>query len=83
MQEAPQGTTKVCIYTDRFIIVGEINMFSDTRLTDYMIGSNDFIAVTNAHVRTLKDRALFSADFLNVQKNKITIIVPETMVKQV
>jgi len=76
-----QGRTRIRLYTDQFMIAGEIAMFPDTRLTDYIVGAHDFIAVTDAVVRTREDQVLFSADFLNVQKNKIVLIVPETMVK--
>jgi Family of unknown function (DUF6812) len=81
MENEPQDKTKVRIYTDKFMIVGEIAMFSDARLTDFMVGAHPFIAVTNAVVRNLEDRAQFTADFLNIQKDKIVIILPEAMVK--
>ncbi|BBO90160.1 hypothetical protein [Desulfosarcina ovata] len=83
MQEEPQDRTKVRIYTDQFIIVGEIAMFSDTRLTDYIISAHDFIAITHAQVCNLENKVLFNADFLNLQKDKVVIIVPETMMKPV
>jgi hypothetical protein len=76
-----QGKTRIRLYTDQFMIVGEIAMFPDTRLTDYIVGAHDFIAVTDAVVQTREEKVLFSADFLNVQKNKIVFIVPEAMVK--
>ena len=81
MREEPQDRTKVRIYTDQFIISGEIAMYSDSRLTDYIISAHDFIAVTNAQVRNLAEKSLFGADFLNIQKDKIEIIVPEVMVR--
>jgi hypothetical protein len=81
MEDQGQGRTRIRLYTDQFMIVGEIAMFPDTRLTDYMVGAHDFIAVTDAVVQTREDKVLFSADFLNVQKNKIVLIVPEAMVK--
>jgi Family of unknown function (DUF6812) len=83
MGNQAQDRTKIRIYTDRFLIVGEIAMFSDARLTDYIVGAHVFIAVTNAIVQTLEEKVLFSADFLNVQKDKIVVIVPEMMVKPV
>jgi hypothetical protein len=81
MEDQGQGRTRIRLYTDQIMIVGEIAMFPDTRLTDYMVGAHDFIAVTDAVVQTREDKVLFSADFLNVQKNKIVLIVPEAMVK--
>ena len=81
MEEVPQNSTRVHIYTDQFIIDGEIGMFSDTRMTDYIISAHEFIAVTNARVFSPDKKILCHADFLNIQKNKIVIIVPETEIK--
>ena len=81
MEEVPQNSTRVHIYTDQFIIDGEIGMFSGTRMTDYIISAHEFIAVTNARVLTPDEKVLFHADFLNIQKNKIVIIVPEAELK--
>lgn len=81
MEEIPQNRTRVHIYTDQFIIDGEIGMFSDTRMTDYIISAHEFIAVTNARVLTPDEKVLFHTDFLNIQKNKIVIIVPEAEIK--
>lgn len=81
MEEMPQDKTKVRIYTDQFIIVGEIGKFSGTRMTDYIINAHEFIAVTDAKVLTPEENVLFRADFLNIQKGKIVIIVPEAEIK--
>lgn len=83
MEDQGQGRTKIRLYTDQFMIVGEIAMFPDTRLTDYIVSAQTFIAVTNAVIQTLEEKVLFSTDFLNVQKDKIVVIVPEAMVKPV
>jgi hypothetical protein len=81
MENELQDKTKVRIYTDKFMIVGEIAMFNDARLTDFMVGAHAFIAVTNAVVQSLEDRMRFTAEFLNVQKDKIVIILPDEMAK--
>jgi hypothetical protein len=83
MEDQGQDKTKIRLYTDQFVIIGEIAMFTDTRLTDYIVGAHAFIAVTNAVVQNLEGKVLFSADFLNVQKSEIVVIVPEAMVKTV
>lgn len=77
MEEVPQDKTNVRIFTDRFIIDGKIGLFSGTRMTDYINNAHEFIAVTNARVLTLEEKPLFQTKFLNLQKNKIVIIVPE------
>jgi hypothetical protein len=81
MVDQDQGKTRIRIYTDRFMIVGDIAMFSDTRLTDYIVSAHTFIAVTRAVVQTMDEKVLFSTDFLNLQKDKIVLIAPEAMVK--
>lgn len=83
MEDQEQDRTKVRLYTDQLVIIGEIAMFPDTRLTDYIVCAHSFVAVTNAVVQSLEGKVLFSTDFLNVQKNKIIVIVPEAMVKTV
>lgn len=83
MEDQGQNRTKIRLYTDQFMVIGEIAMFPDSRLTDYIVGAHTFIAVTNAVVKSLEEKVLFSADFLNVQTNKIVVIVPEAMVKPV
>ena len=84
MEDERQDRTKIRIYTDQFMIVGDIAMFADTRLTDYITGAREFIAVTNAEVRDLEASKIhFKAEFLNVQKDRIVVILPEEMVKAV
>lgn len=76
-----QDRTAVHIYTDQFMITGEIAMYADNRLTDYMASAHDFIAVTSAVVHDTDRHELFKAEFLNVQKSKIVVIVPASMVE--
>lgn len=76
MLEDFQDRTTVHIYTAQFVIVGDIAMFADTRLTDYMISAHDFIAVTDARVRDIEGRPLFKSRFLNIQKDKVIMITP-------
>lgn len=80
MTNDSQNQTAVHIYTDQFMIAGEIAMYADNRLTDYIVGAHSFIAVTHAVVHDTNNQLLFKADFLNVQKSKIVIIVPAAMV---
>ena len=80
MEENFQDRTKVRIYTEQFMIVGDIAMFADSRLTDFMVGANEFIALTEVAVSTLDGKTLFKSPFVNVQKEKIIIILPDDMV---
>jgi hypothetical protein len=83
MEENYQDRTKVRIYTNQFMIIGDIAMFADSRLTDFMVGAHEFIALTTAKVSSPDGKELFKAPFLNVRKDKITIILPEKMVEPV
>jgi len=80
MEENLQDRTKVRAYTEQYMIVGEIAMFADSRLTDFMVGANNFIALTDVTVCALDGKPLFKSSFLNVQTEKIVIILPEDMV---
>ncbi len=71
--------TKVIILTNHYRIIGEIFLLPGARLTDYIIGSNSAIAVTDAHVSSLDGRLILSASFLNVDRNHIEVIIPAEM----
>ena len=71
-----QGKTKVRILTRTYQITGVIAHFKDTRLTDYMIEANSFIAVTDAEVTDMKNNKILSSQFLNIARDKIEIVVP-------
>ncbi len=66
----------VKIWTDSFIITGEIDTMRDERLTDYIRENKDFIAVTQAKVTDRDDKDLFRTHFLNVSTQHIEIILP-------
>jgi hypothetical protein len=83
MTEDQQDRTRVRFYTNQFMIVGDIAMFTDSRLTDFMESANNFIALTNVTVSNSEGEKLFKTDFLNVQRSKITVALPENMVTPV
>ncbi len=66
----------VKIWTDSFIITGEIDMLRDERLTDYIRENKDFIAVTQVKVSDKSEKDLFRTHFLNVSTRHIEIILP-------
>lgn len=82
MGNEQQGKTRVRIFTDQFMIIGDIAMFSDTRLTDFIVGAHSFIAVTDVSVSKLDGEVLFSAEFINLQRDRIVMVLPEDMVTQ-
>ncbi len=74
--EAPADKTKVIILTGHNRIIGDIAHFSDTRLTDYMVETKAFIAVTNAEVMNREGKRILKLPFLNVGRNQIEVIAP-------
>jgi hypothetical protein len=72
--------TKVIILTTNHRIKGYISLYSNARLTDYIVEAKTFIAVTDAEVMGINSKLIFNASFLNVQKDHIEIIVPAEMI---
>jgi hypothetical protein len=66
----------VKIWTDSFIITGEIDTLRDERLTDYIRENKDFIAVTQVRVSDRSEKDLFRTHCLNVSTSHIEIILP-------
>ena len=78
MQPDPNGT-KVTIFTGSYRIKGFIDLLPGSRVTDYMTGAKEFIAVTAAEVWELEigGRMLMSAAFINVSRDHIQVIAPD------
>jgi uncharacterized protein DUF6812 len=74
--------TKVVILTTNHRIKGYISLYSNARLTDYIVEARPFIAVTDAEVMDINGYLIFNASFLNVQKDHIEIIVPADMITE-
>jgi len=72
--------TKVVILTTNHRIKGYISLYSNARLTDYIVEAKPFIAVTDAEVMGINSKLIFNTSFLNVQKDHIEIIVPADMI---
>ena len=70
--------TRVTILTGTYRIRGYIDLLPNARLTDYMTGAKDFIALTDAEVwePTLGGRQVFAAPFLNLRRDHIQVIAP-------
>jgi len=71
-----EAKLNVVIFTDNYRISGEISHFSDMRLTDFMVEAKSFVAVTNATIIDKKNNESYSSPFINVQRDKIEIIIP-------
>lgn len=74
-----ENRTKVTILTPNYRIRGYIDVLPGARVTDFIVDSKSFIAVTNAEVFEphLGGRAVISAPFIDVNRQHIEIITPE------
>ncbi len=73
-----EDRTKVTIFTSTYRVRGFIELVPGARISDFMVESRDFIAVTKAEVWELQPggRQVASAPFLNVSRDHIEIILP-------
>ncbi len=69
--------TKVVILTRTYRIKGFIHIQPGARVTDYMIDSKDFMAVTHVEVWDLSGRLIMNSPFVNVSRDHIEIVVPD------
>jgi len=69
-------TTQVVIVTENLRIEGGISLYPGGRLTDYMNKAEHFIAVVNAKVTDHGGKELTSGSFLNLNLQKIEVIMP-------
>jgi hypothetical protein len=71
--------TRVTILTSTYRIRGYIDLLPGARITDFMAGARDFIAVTHAEVWELTPggRPVASAPFINVSREHIEVILPD------
>ena len=71
------GKTKVIVLTGHYRITGNIALVPGARVTDFLSESKEFIAVTDAIVWDLNGRHLFSSSFVDVNLERIELIMPE------
>ena len=71
-----EDKTKVTILTGTYRIKGFIDLLPGARVTDYMSAAREFIAITDAEVWEVVGRQVFTAPFLNVNRDHIVIITP-------
>lgn len=70
--------TKVIILTSNYRIRGQIHLQPGARVTDFMIDSKNFVAVTHVEIWGHDGRLIMSAPFINVSRDHIEIITPDT-----
>jgi hypothetical protein len=69
--------TRVILLSENYRIEGDVHLVAGARLTDYLTEAKAFIAVTNAHVTDHSGREVLSAPFVNVNRDRVEVIVPE------
>lgn len=74
--EEKSDRMEVHIFTGQFKLIGNISIYSGVRLTDYMNESKPFVSVTDVRGFDLDGQERFAADFLNIRRDDISIIIP-------
>lgn len=72
-----QNRARVVILAGSFRIKGEIELVPGARITDYMVESKPFIAVTNAEVWDVEGRRIMVVPFLNVSRDHVVVVAPD------
>jgi len=73
---AGENKTKLTILTGTYRIKGHVELTPGARVTDYLVESKEFIAVTDAEVWEIAGRHVMSTPFLNVSRNHIEVVIP-------
>ena len=73
---AGENKTKLTILTGTYRIKGHVELTPGARVTDYLVESKEFIAVTDAEIWEIAGRHVMSTPFLNVSRNHIEVVVP-------
>ncbi|HKQ25843.1 MAG TPA: hypothetical protein VJT81_15460 [Burkholderiales bacterium] len=73
---AGESKTKVSILTGTYRVKGYIELTLGARVTDYLVESKEFIAVTDADIWELEGRHVMHTLFLNVSRQHIEIVIP-------
>jgi hypothetical protein len=71
-----ESKTKVTILTANYRIKGYIDLLPGSRVTDYIVDAKEFIAVTDAEVWEVVGRQVFTAPFINVNREHIQVLAP-------
>ena len=74
---ADEGKAKVIILTRSYRIKGHIHLLPGARVTDYLVDSKDFLALTEVEVWDVGGRLVLTAPFVNISRDHIEIVTPE------
>ena len=68
--------SEVIIYTIDYHLRGKISLVPGARLTDYIVESHQFIAVTDVEVFDRQGNLLLKTPFLDINRDHIVVILP-------
>jgi hypothetical protein len=74
--------TRIVVLMGNCRIVGSIDLLPGARVTDYLLECREFMAITDAEVWDLTGRKLFASSFMDVNRGRIELIMPEDAVTQ-
>jgi hypothetical protein len=74
---ADDSKTKIIILTRSYRIKGYIHLLPGARITDFLVDSKDFLAVTDAEVWEIAGRQVLTAPFVNVSREHIELVTPD------
>jgi len=72
-----ENRARVVIVAGSYRIKGEIELVAGARITDYMIESKEFFAMTDAEVWDLEGRKILTAPFINVCRSHVVVVAPD------
>ncbi len=75
---AEEAKTKVVILTRSYRIKGHIHLLPGARVTDFLVDSKDFLALTDVEVWEMGGRQVLTAPFVNISRDHIEIVTPES-----
>jgi len=74
-----ESNSQVVIMTIGYHIKGSIDLLPGARITDFVNDAKGFIAVTDAEVRTIEGRLIYTTPFINVSTSHIELITHANM----
>jgi len=74
---ADETKTKVIILTRSYRIKGHIHLLPGARVTDFLVDSKDFLALTDVEIWEMGGRQVLTAPFVNISRDHIEVVTPD------
>lgn len=81
-QKVEKITVEVVIKTKQDIILGSLHIRPIVRMIDDLLNADKFLAVTDAVVYDIRGNALFKTNFMALNRDDITYVVPQAELKE-